>query len=203
MHATGLSYVKDGKIHTEKLPVPADQFPFKFKDYVNEDGNLYLVGHCRYSTSDLEYNQPIANDWCSVVHNGVVTQELPEHWKELYGYDCTTKNDTELFLHTIESGLEPLNEWVDSSMAVVELDADKTLKGYRNGKRPIYLTVIERKGFIFTSTKDIVERSGIDGMTMELQAYELAVLENPSTVMYGVVSKPENFKDLQYEVSCY
>ena len=62
MHATGLSYVKNSKIHTDKLPVPATEFAFRFWDYVNEDGNLYLVGHCRYSTSDLEYNQPINNE---------------------------------------------------------------------------------------------------------------------------------------------
>ena len=78
MHATGISYVKNNKVITEKLPVPANEFPFKFAEYVNENGNLYLVGHCRYSTSDLEFNQPIATDDRSVVHNGVITQELPE-----------------------------------------------------------------------------------------------------------------------------
>jgi glutamine phosphoribosylpyrophosphate amidotransferase len=62
MHATGLSYVKNGQIVTIKHPVPADEFPFNFAEYINEDGNLYIVGHCRYSTSDLEYNQPISND---------------------------------------------------------------------------------------------------------------------------------------------
>ena len=86
MHATGLSYVKANSIVTQKLPVSADKFPFDFESYLNEDGNLYLVGHCRYSTSDLEYNQPIANERVSVVHNGVITQELYEDWELLHGY---------------------------------------------------------------------------------------------------------------------
>ena len=162
MHATGISYVKHGKIITEKRPVPADEFPFNFPSYVNEDGSLYLIGHCRYSTSDLEFNQPIANENLSVVHNGVITQELPEKWKELYGYDCETKNDTELILHTAEDCISPLVRWKDSSLAVVELHVDKVIRFYRNGKRPLYLTSISN-GCIITSTADVPKRAEVPG----------------------------------------
>jgi glutamine phosphoribosylpyrophosphate amidotransferase len=167
MHATGISYVKNGQIITDKRPVPADQFPFNFANYINEDGNLYLVGHCRYSTSDLEYNQPIANDNLSVVHNGVITQELPERWKELYGYDCETKNDTELILHTAEDCISPLLRWKDSSLAVCELHVDKVLRVYRNGKRPLYLTNISN-GCIITSTSDVPKRAEVPGMPVNI-----------------------------------
>ena len=160
MHATGLSYVKGNKIVTEKHPVPADEFPFDFPNYVNEDGNLYLIGHCRYSTSDLKYNQPIANDDCSIVHNGVITQESPEHWKEMYNYGCETKNDSELVLHSPS----PLEEFPDASMAVCELTSDKKLLVYRNGKRPIYLTKTSN-GCIITSTLNIITRSKIKCVT--------------------------------------
>jgi len=162
MHATGISYVKNGKIITEKRPVPADEFPFNFPSYVNEDGSLYMIGHCRYSTSDLEFNQPIANENLSVVHNGVITQELPEKWKELYGYNCETKNDTELILHTAEDCISPLIRWKDSSLAVVELHVDKVIRFYRNGKRPLYLTNISN-GCIITSTSDVPKRAEVPG----------------------------------------
>jgi glutamine phosphoribosylpyrophosphate amidotransferase len=162
MHATGISYVKHGKIITEKRPVPADEFPFNFPNYVNEDGSLYMIGHCRYSTSDLEFNQPIANENLSVVHNGVITQELPENWKELYGYDCETKNDTELILHTAEDCISPLVRWKDSSLAVIELHVDKVIRFYRNGKRPLYLTNISN-GCIITSTADVIKRAFVPG----------------------------------------
>jgi asparagine synthetase B (glutamine-hydrolysing) len=167
MHATGISYVKNGQIITDKRPVPADQFPFNFESYINEDGNLYLVGHCRYSTSDLEYNQPIANENLSVVHNGVITQELPERWKELYGYDCETKNDTELILHTAEDCISPLLRWKDSSLAVCELHVDKVLRVYRNGKRPLYLTNISN-GCIITSTSDVPKRAEVPGRPVNI-----------------------------------
>lgn len=191
MHATGLSYVKNGEVITEKLPVPADKFPFKFSNYVNEDGNLYLVGHCRYSTSDLEYNQPISNDNFSVVHNGVITQELPEHWKELYGYDCTTKNDTELLLHTIEEDVSPLRRWKDASLSVCVLSREKTLKVFRNGKRPNYLTLIPN-GVIITSTSDIAKRAGIESPTLETPNNTYVTFDSNITMIVEAETIPDS-----------
>lgn len=168
MHATGISFLPkwSSGIETIKEPIPADQFIEKFmhndnlRDMVNADGNLYIVGHCRYSTSDLEYNQPIYNSFMSVVHNGVITQELPENWERLYGYKCEGKNDTELLLHTFGNGESPLEKWKDSSLAVCALGRPKTLTAFRNGKRPLYLTT-RSNACIITSTADVVKRAGI------------------------------------------
>lgn len=165
MHATGMSFLPSwsDKIVTIKESVPADEFIDKhlhndnFESLINSDGNLYLIGHCRYSTSNLEYNQPLANDTKSIAHNGVITQESPEKWKDLYGYDCITKNDSELVLHSDD----PLREFSHMSMGVCELSIDKHVRFYRNGKRPIYFTLIDN-GCIITSTKDIARRAGLD-----------------------------------------
>jgi glutamine phosphoribosylpyrophosphate amidotransferase len=198
MHATGISYVKHGRIITDKRPVPADQFPFNFPSYVNEDGSLYLIGHCRYSTSDLEFNQPIANENLSVVHNGVITQELPEHWKELYGYDCETKNDTELILHTAEDCLSPLLQWRDSSLAVIELHVDKVIRFYRNGKRPLYLTNISN-GCIITSTADVPKRAEVPGFPINTLMNHYITFDDQlaMTIEKEVI---EDAVDLQYEL---
>lgn len=198
MHATGISYVKHGKIITEKRPVPADEFPFNFPSYVNEDGSLYLIGHCRYSTSDLEFNQPIANENLSVVHNGVITQELPEKWKELYGYDCETKNDTELILHTAEDCISPLIRWKDSSLAVIELHVDKVIRFYRNGKRPLYLTSISN-GCIITSTADVPKRAEVPGFPINTLMNHYITFDDQlaMTIEKEVI---EDAMDLQYEL---
>jgi glutamine phosphoribosylpyrophosphate amidotransferase len=198
MHATGISYVKNGQIITEKRPVPADEFPFNFPSYLNEDGNLYLVGHCRYSTSDLEYNQPIANDNLSVVHNGVITQELPEKWKDLYGYDCETKNDTELILHTAEDCISPLLRWKDSSLAVIELHVDKVIRFYRNGKRPLYLTSISN-GCIITSTSDVPKRAEVPGMPVNVLMNHYITFDDQLAMTIEKENIPESV-DLQYEL---
>jgi glutamine phosphoribosylpyrophosphate amidotransferase len=198
MHATGISYVKHGKIITEKRPVPADEFPFNFPSYVNEDGSLYMIGHCRYSTSDLEFNQPIANENLSVVHNGVITQELPEKWKELYGYDCETKNDTELILHTAEDCISPLVRWKDSSLAVIELHVDKVIRFYRNGKRPLYLTNISN-GCIITSTADVPKRAEVPGFPINTLMNHYITFDDQlaMTIEKEVI---DDAVDLQYEL---
>jgi glutamine phosphoribosylpyrophosphate amidotransferase len=171
MHATGISFLPkwSDKVETIKEPLPADQFVDKhlhndnLADMVAEDGNLYMIGHCRYSTSDLEFNQPMFYNEKSIVHNGVITQELPENWKELYGYDCITKNDSELVLHSSD----PLREFSHMSMGVVELHKDRKLRFYRNGKRPLYLSSIPN-GCIITSTADIANRAEVGGVPVEV-----------------------------------
>jgi glutamine phosphoribosylpyrophosphate amidotransferase len=156
-HATGLSYIKSGEIHTIKEPIPAEQFVEKY-DFLNfvDNGDITLIGHCRYSTSDLEYNQPMTKKGLSIVHNGVITQELPKNWKSIYGYDCLTKNDSELILHSED----PLVEFNHMSMGVCELRENGTIRFYRNGKRPIYFTNL-KNGYIITSTADIAKRVGL------------------------------------------
>lgn len=197
LHATGLSYIKNNKIITVIEPSSAELFLEKhsniLQDAVNEDGNLYMVAHCRYSTSDLQYNQPIYNNNFSVVHNGVITQELPEKWKELYGYDCKTKNDSELILHTLSAGKSPLEEFPDSSIAAVELHLDKKIRFYRNGKRPIYFTQTE-KGYIITSTADIVVRAGLSG-SFQLEMNQYMTVQDDMTV--SIKRAAVDGKDLQ------
>jgi len=163
MHATGLSYFKNGKVETIKEACPATEFAIldNLESLINENNELLLIGHCRYSTSDLTFNQPISlGTSLSVVHNGVITQEDPANWEKLYNTNCQTRNDTELLYHTIEQGECVLDKWSDASLAVCTLNDSGVLTAYRNGKRPLYLTNVPN-GSIITSTFDIALRSGI------------------------------------------
>lgn len=169
MHATGISWVADGKVNTIKKPIPANEFIDKHMQDMTQyldGGNLMMVGHCRYSTSDLQYNQPISNQSVSVVHNGVVTQEPPSNWETLYGYECATRNDTELLLHTIAEGECVLRSWAQSSLSVIELHEDQMIF-YRNGKRPMWLTSLEN-GSIITSTKNVPLRAEVGGTPTQI-----------------------------------
>lgn len=202
LHATGISFLPSWseKIVTIKDSIPADQFTEihlhddNLESLVANDGNLYLIGHCRYSTSDLEYNQPIGNDNKSIVHNGVITQESPEKWKELYGYDCMTKNDSELVLHSSN----PLEEFSHMSMGVCELYSDKRIRFYRNGKRPIYFTLINN-GCIITSTKDIARRAGLDLPTeVNVNTY-VTIDSHLSTMIERVDIANNDLQKVEYE----
>ena len=199
MHATGISFLPkwNDRVVTIKDSIPADKFvethlhEDNLKEMINGDGNLYLIGHCRYSTSDLLYNQPIANDEHAIVHNGVITQELPENWKKLFNYVCETKNDSELVLH---SG-SPLEEYQDASMAVCELTIDKKLLVYRNGKRPLYLTSLVN-GVIVTSTADIPKRAGVRMPAVEVPMNNYLTFDENMTMHVDVVATDR--KDLQH-----
>ena len=161
-HATGVSYVKHGKVNTIKEPIPANEFIQKqnLETWRNEDGNLYCIGHIRYSTSDLRYNQPFATDEVGIVHNGVISQEPPSTWFETYGYVTETANDSELILRAHEKDDNPLQTFHPASMAVCVIHSDKKLTAFRNHERPLYYYHDDR-ATIFASTKDILSRSGI------------------------------------------
>lgn len=168
LHATGISWLEDSVIRTIKEPIGADRFLEKHSlaDCVESDMSLNLIAHTRYSTSDLRYNQPITDSTLSVVHNGVISQELPENWPRLYGAIgvCETSNDTELLFNTSKEGKSTLVEWQNSSLAVIELVMTLyggILRAYRNGRRPLYMLPYAN-GYIFTSTADALKRAGLN-----------------------------------------
>jgi glutamine phosphoribosylpyrophosphate amidotransferase len=195
-HATGVSYVKGGKVHTIKEPVNACTFINNqdIPSWVNEDGNLYCIGHVRYSTSDLAYNQPMASEELSIVHNGVISQENPGQWKKTFGYDVITKNDSELILRCLETGEIPLHKFRPASMSVCTLDKDKVITAFRNEARPLHYSYGEN-GIIFASTKDILKRSGL---TIQVAApmYEVFIVENFKLISYNKYEFPM-VEDLQ------
>ena len=163
LHATGLTYVNDQKLNTIIVPCTVKQFLHKHKleEFRDINHGLYLIGHVRYSTSDLDWNQPIVTDLVSIVHNGVVTQEPYENWKEKFGISCEGKNDSELILRTILDKQNPFEVWPTSSMAVIELWFNRNIKFYRNGKRPLWYSLSD-EALIIASTNDIFKRVGIN-----------------------------------------
>jgi glutamine phosphoribosylpyrophosphate amidotransferase len=203
-HATGISFLPwwSADIVTISDSISADKFvdihltDDKLSDLVNADGNLYLIGHCRYSTSDLLYNQPISNETTSIAHNGVITQEDPSQWESNYGYTCATRNDSELVLHS----LSPLEEFQDASMAVCELGKDtKSITYYRNGKRPLYFTSIEN-GSIITSTRDIPRRANLKGETVEVDMNAYHKIDKNLTVTVERISiEAKDLQKVKYE----
>jgi len=158
VHATGISYLKNGKITINSSHTASPDFmkELSLKDYIDADGGLYLIAHTRYSTSDLRYNQPIGDSKLSICHNGVISQESPRKWKKLFGLTTKTSNDSELIYACLKSGIEPL-EHFEGSMAVCIL-VDKELTGFRNHERPLWFQQFAN-GIIFASTEDILFRS--------------------------------------------
>jgi glutamine phosphoribosylpyrophosphate amidotransferase len=162
-HACGYSVIQGNKVITRKEAISADVFvQCHFAEVQPGDYILQLIGHTRYSTSDLRFNQPIqVFDDLAIAHNGVVDQRSPIYWGE-YGYELTTTNDSELLYQSRYAGNEPLVNFPEASMAVAELSFKQGLRFYRNGKRPLYKVKVNN-GFFVMSTADIALRAGLKG----------------------------------------
>jgi len=159
-HATGVTYLSCGELHTIKEGIPANEFMEKYdvREFVDPaTQKMTLIGHIRYSTSDLRHNQPFQGREMAIAHNGVISQD-PDVWE----YKTETQNDSELILRCIEAGDTPLEVYRERSMAVTAIDVDGNLIGWRNHERPLWMTTASG-GLIFASTSDIIERSGIGG----------------------------------------
>jgi len=180
-HASGLSWYSDGNVHTIKASKPISELLEEFDIYRcvdDNDGHLSMIAHIRYSTSDLNNNQPIiepklVNDCYqfnndggegdfSIVHNGIITQSDPSTWEDLFGLGRTySDNDSELVFNAFANNIHPLKEFEDSSMAVATINRLGQVHAFRNGKRPMWITKAYN-GIIATSTSDIVTRSGFE-----------------------------------------
>lgn len=159
-HATGIAYLDEGVMVNISKPIPSKSF-IKCIDSIDVIGEFYGIGHCRYSTSDISYNQPIVEDSSAVVHNGVITQKDPNSWEEEFGYNTEGLNDSELILKSSLAGKTPLLEFENSSMSCLELfnsGGKPVIFMYRNEYRPLWY--VEFEGAIFSaSTSDILKRS--------------------------------------------
>lgn len=170
LHATGLSFIYNGTIFTEIVPSPSTNFrvlDFKVKN---------LIAHCRYSTSDLEYNQPIFQENYSIVHNGVIDQSDPSGWAKKYNMKFRTKNDSEIILNYWVEGKHPLN--LDGSMATVILSLkENCLNFFRNEQRPLYYSPNDNFTIV-ASTKDILKRAGFEHHVKTLPCYDYKLKDN-------------------------
>jgi len=153
-HATGVAYLKNNKVEALKQAVPAEEFTQR--DFFPKSKTM--IGHTRYSTSDIHYNQPISNQKIAIVHNGVITQENPENWEQHFDFtDFETKNDTELLLKCLAQNANPFLEFVNASIACGVLTDKGEMYCMRNNTRPLWLFKSEYfQGFC--STSDMILR---------------------------------------------
>lgn len=160
-HATGISFYKGNKLITIKSKEPAEKF-IKGLNFVSYS-NFYL-GHTRYSTSDLRFNQPINENNISLAHNGVLTQSDPKDWFKEFNYTTKTENDSELLLKFIEKeNIKDVFKKFTKSSISAGIIKDKTLFQFRNTKRPLWLIKFKSHNkircLIFCSTLDIFDRA--------------------------------------------
>jgi len=165
MHASGIVWHDGTALQRIAEPRPIGELiednPGLIDQTVTREQHMSLIAHIRYSTSDLAFNQPIADEDLAIAHNGVISQSPPGNWETEYDLKVSTRNDSELILRALQKGENPMEKFPDASIAFVSIDRHGDISYARNGKRPLWITLF-RNGFIVTSTKDIMLRASDD-----------------------------------------
>lgn len=164
-HASGISWYDGKKLNYIKKPIPISELlqTFDLNDIVY-DNTIRMISHIRYSTSDIEYNQPIGDGTSYIVHNGVISQADSSLWQQLYGYVCETNNDSELLYNEIKNNGDYLNKFKGCSASYAFIDSMGNIKYGRNSLRPQWKSDLPN-GYIISSTKNILLRAGLTNFT--------------------------------------
>lgn len=168
LHGTGISFIKDGRVCTLKFAKPYQEVK-SILEKVVQLNPVALIAHVRYSTSHLEYPQPISSESVSIVHNGVISQEDPSTWESTYNLtNFSTKNDSEILFKILENSIDDhgfeignavFGRLPKASIACCCL-TPKALIFFRNGKRPLWYAETKEATYV-ASTCNIIQRSGL------------------------------------------
>ena len=194
--ATGISYVKEGKIMVFKKPKPAHQLNLYFpKDTIT------LIGHTRYTTQGSEkFNQNnhpfVSANGFSLAHNGVIYND-----KELrYQYNLPQTNietDSYIAVHLLDycnqvdfESIKFMAENLQGSFAISILNHDDTLYLVK-GCTPIYLIHFKSLGlYLYSSTKKIMLEALINSkVNLDFEVIHLDDADIISINSMGVIEK--------------
>lgn len=194
--ATGISYVKDGKIKVFKKPKPAHQLNLYFpKDTIT------LIGHTRYTTQGSEkFNQNnhpfVSANGFSLAHNGVIYND-----KELrYQYNLPQTNietDSYIAVQLLDycnqvdfESIKFMAENLQGSFAISILNHDDTLYLVK-GCNPIYLIHFKSLGlYLYSSTKKIMLEALIKSkFNLDFEVIHLDDADIISINSMGVIEK--------------
>jgi len=165
--ASGISYIRDGKVTIFKRPKPAHKIHFNAPD-----GTTAIMGHTRLTTQgNQKFNQnnhPFpghADKEFAFAHNGVlyndkelrIEKNLPETHIETYSYVAVQLIEQQRKLDF--DSLKHMAETVQGNFTFTVLDEDNSLYIIK-GNNPMYLLHFEMLGlYIYTSTESIMKNA--------------------------------------------
>lgn len=181
-HATGVSWVSEGKVKIFKSPVPAKDFIGTMK-WLQVSGTfpMEMIGHCRYSTSGIDC-QPVGIPGMSLVHNGIVSMADKDALQRQYEVEIESDNDSEVILHKMMEaydgqqfeaqadefddtdalawGLKDLYDRGTPIYALAVLNEAREIRMVRDHVRPLWFFYIKEWEIMgFASTEDIIRRT--------------------------------------------
>lgn len=205
--ASGISYVKNGKVNIYKKPKPAHKIKFYFPV-----GTTAIMGHTRMTTqgnAKFNYNNhPFygkADKSFAFAHNGILhndeelrrNKNLPETYIETDSYIAVQLIEKQSKLDF--TSLKSMAEDVSGNFVFTLLDENNKLY-FVKGNNPLYLLCFEKIGlYVYASTKSIME-TALKQVGMQFEKYtHISVAEGDilSIDCNGKIEKsffaPENY----------
>lgn len=173
-HATGLAYYdfNDGDIVSYVKNADSNSFCNEYFDSIRANisklERIRLIAHTRYSTSNIDYNQPIVYDDYATVLNGVITQEPYDKWINIFNIDTNgDKNDASILNRWIRNNSALYNILEHKcSAATINILPDGNVLYFRTHDRPMKTSSIDGVTYI-ASTHEILRRALGEDITIE------------------------------------
>ena len=165
--ASGISYVKNGRVTIYKRPKPAHKLKFAFPE-----GTRAVMGHTRLTTQGNQKfnwnNHPFlghADKYFAFAHNGVLYNDSELRNEKRLPPTCI-ETDSYVAVQLIEKygklgfeSLKSMSEDVQGSFTFTLLDEENTLY-FVKGSSPMYLIYFEIFGlYVYVSTESIMQKA--------------------------------------------
>ena len=141
----------------------------------------WLVGHNRLATQGSETNNdnnhPFSNDTCTVVHNGIISND--DELKATFGFDYTAETDSAivpaLVDHYIRTGVSEIDAIVSSAE---ELQGSYSLFIYVHQTQNLYYLKNSSTNFYMMKTIDDAGNVSIYGSTSESSLKDMSYIKS-------------------------
>lgn len=212
--ATGISYVKNGKMVTFKKAKPAH----KVKLYFPTDTKC-VIGHTRFTTQGSEKcnynNHPFESEkGFALAHNGVLYNDK-ELRKKYMLPETKIETDSYVAVQLIEhfsgvdmKNIKQMSELVEGSFVFTILRNDNTIFLVK-GTNPITIYHFEELGiYVYASTKEILENAlkmiGLKHNHEEIKLTDGEILQinSDGTAVKGIFEMAEKFTPYYWNYSC-
>jgi len=141
----------------------------------------WLVGHNRLATQgsekDNDNNHPFTNDTCTVVHNGIISND--DELKAQYGFNYTTQTDSAIVPALVDHYVNAGESEIDAiTKSAEELQGSYSLFIYVHQSKNLYYLKNSSTNFYMMKTIDDADNVSIYGSTSESSLKDMSYIKS-------------------------
>ena len=141
----------------------------------------WLVGHNRLATQgsekDNDNNHPFTNDTCTVVHNGIISND--DELKAQYGFNYTTQTDSAIVPALVDHYVNAGESEIDAiTKSAEELQGSYSLFIYVHQSKSLYYLKNSSTNFYMMKTIDAEDNVSIYGSTSKSSLENMSYIKS-------------------------